>query len=43
MKTICTDEINRVIDDLETKAEASESGTAEAFQYAASELRKVLK
>ncbi|WP_311080927.1 hypothetical protein [Paenibacillus polymyxa] len=43
MKTVCTDEIYRVIDDLETKAEASESGAAEALQYAASELRKVLK
>ncbi|WP_277397972.1 hypothetical protein [Paenibacillus peoriae] len=43
MKTVCTDEIYRVIDDLETKAETSESGAAEALQYAASELRKVLK
>jgi flavin-binding protein dodecin len=43
MKTVYTDEIYRVIDDLETRAESSEARAAEALQYAASELRKVLK
>lgn len=37
------DEIKRVIDDLETKAEAVDTAAAAAYQYAAEELKKVGK